>query len=99
MALDATFIITALAVATILYALWAVVSLSSSIPGGIVGRQWAILSGLVVLFTFGYLVAPFFRVLPDEVLRFVVALIFLFGAVYVVITIKLVHRVIQVLTE
>lgn len=98
-ALDATFVVTVLAVLTIFYALWNVISLTPSVPGGIVGRQWTILSTLVVVFTFGYLIAPFFRVLPDEVLRLVVALIFLFGAVYVVITIKLVHRVIKVLAE
>lgn len=89
----------ALAILAILYSLWLVLSLKRSVPGGVVGRQWNILIALVALFTVGYLAIPWFGRLPLDTLRFIVALIFLFGAVYVIITIRLIHTVIRALAE
>ena len=54
---------------------------------------------LVVLFTAGYLTTPFFGSIPEETLRLIVGAIFLFGALYVVLTVKLIHRIIRELTE
>jgi hypothetical protein len=52
------------------------------------------LAAIVVMFTAGYLVTPFFPLLPAAVIGPIVALIFLFGAIYVLITVRLIHRVI-----
>ena len=50
------------------------------------------------MFTAGYFVTPFFTQLPPNIINMIVALIFLFGAVYVLITVRLIFRVIEELT-
>jgi hypothetical protein len=45
--------------------------------------------------TLGYLCTPFFGMLPAEFMKLIVALIFFFGAIYVVVTVKLIYRVIE----
>lgn len=94
-----TLPITAVAVVIMLYALWRVIALKQHIQGGVVGRRWKILAALVLLFAVGYLAVPFMGELPPETLRIVVAVIFLFGAVYVVVTISLIRRIILALSE
>lgn len=91
--------ITACAILIMFYCLWLTLKLKSSIPGGLVGKQWGMLTGLVSLFSIGYLATPFFSQLPEDVLRLIVALIFLFGAIYVAITVKLIHTVITELMD
>ncbi|HET9112431.1 MAG TPA: hypothetical protein VFN66_01025 [Burkholderiales bacterium] len=81
------------------YCLYLALSLKSSIPGGMVGKQWNFLTILVTLFTFGFLTTPFFDQLPEDILRLVVSLIFLFGAIYVVVTVRLIFNIIRELTE
>lgn len=95
MTTDLSALITYAAIAVIALCLVMVLALRKGVPGGVVGRQWRVLTFLVGLFTAGYLVAPFFGVLPVETMRLIVSLIFLFGAVYVLITIRLVYRVIK----
>jgi hypothetical protein len=87
------------AIAVMLVCLYQVLALRSGVPGGVVGRQWRFLTLLVVLFTFGYLVTPFFDRLPAESVRLIVSLIFLFGAIYVLITVRLVYSVIRELAS
>ncbi|MBI4808816.1 MAG: hypothetical protein HY799_07725 [Nitrosomonadales bacterium] len=81
------------------YCLYLVLSLKSSIPGGMVGKHWNFLTLLVVLFNIGYLTTPFFDQLPNEIIRLVASCIFLFGAVYVAVTIRLIFNIIRELTE
>ena len=87
------------AILVMAYCLWLVLTLKPNIPGGIIGKTWNTLMGLVVLFTFGYLSTPFFNALPDDVLRLIVGVIFLFGSLYVLLTVKLIYRIIQELTD
>ncbi len=87
------------AIAAMLYCLWLVVSLRRSVPGGVVGSKWNQLTALVALFAVGYLAMPFFRQLPVATLQLIVALVFLFGAVYVMITIRLIHAIIRELAD
>lgn len=94
-----TIPITVMAVIIMLYALWRVIALKQHIHGGVVGRRWKVLASLVLLFAVGYIAIPFMGKLPPETLRIVVAVIFLFGAVYVVVTISLIRRIIQALSE
>lgn len=98
MKLDAATIISACAIVVMFYCLWLALSLSKSIPGGVVGRRWRTLTSLVALFAVGYLVTPFFGLLPQGLINMIVALIFLFGAIYVVITVKLIYRIIEELS-
>jgi hypothetical protein len=92
---DVSALITYAAIVVMAICLFMVLSLRKGVPGGVVGRQWRVLTSLVALFTAGYLVAPFFGVLPVETMRLIVSLIFLFGAIYVLITVRLVYRVIK----
>ena len=94
----ATFISIA-AILVILFCLYSVIALGRSIPGGVVGKQWRFLTFLVAMFTVGYLLTPFFGMLPPQLINILVSLIFFFGAIYVLITIRLIHRIITELTE
>lgn len=99
MRFDIAFFISVAAILVMLYCLSLVLSLKKNIPGGVVGRTWNFLTLLVVLFTLGYLATPFFGLIPAGVVSLLVSLIFLFGAVYVVITVKLIYRIIEELAE
>jgi len=87
------------AIAVMLICLATVLRLRAKIPGGVVGKQWRLLTLLVSLFTVGYFVTPFFTRLPADVINLLVALIFLFGAVYVLITVRLIYRIIEEMTS
>lgn len=87
------------AIVVMLVCLATVYKLRANIPGGVVGKQWGILTTLVTLFTLGYFVTPFFASLPANVIDLVVALIFFFGAVYVLITVRLIYRIIEEMTS
>lgn len=89
-------------IAAILVMAWCFVTmlqLSAKIPGGVVGRNWRLLRWLVGLFLLGYLVTPFFPQLPPELINLLVALIFFFGALYVLLTVRLIYRIITVLSS
>jgi len=87
------------AVLLMLYCLWSVISLKKSIPGGVIGSKWNILIGLVVFFSFGYLTMPFFGEIPPDILRLIISAVFFFGAIYVLITIKLLKTIINILAR
>jgi hypothetical protein len=78
-----------------LYALYSVMMLRKKIPGGVVRNTWNILAGLIVMFAVGYLSTPFFPMLPQAAKDLLVGVIFLFGAVFVVIVIKLFYKVVS----
>ena len=92
-------IINLAAIAVMLFCLFTVLRLRSEIPGGVVGKQWSLLTLMVSLFTLGYFVTPFFTRLPTDVINLLVALIFFFGAIYVLITVKLIYRIIEEMTR
>lgn len=91
-------LIMASAIIIMLYCLWLVFTLKARVPGGMVGKRWRLLSALVVLFAVGYGAIPFLGELSDTTLRYVVAAIFFFGAIYVAVTIKLIYAVIEELS-
>jgi hypothetical protein len=99
MQFDLTLIVSSAAILIMLYCLYLVVSLKRNVPGGVVGSKWTLLVVLVSLFTIGYLATPFFGMIPEKVLRLIVSCIFFFGALYVVMTVKLIYRIIQELSE
>jgi hypothetical protein len=99
MKFDITLVISIASILIMIYCLYLVTSLKKAVPGGIIGSKWNFLMGLVTLFTLGYLMLPFFSAIPEDVLRLIVACIFFFGAIYVVITIKLFFRIIKELSE
>jgi hypothetical protein len=93
-----SLIISFAAILVMIFCLLQVYTLKSKIPGGVIGKRWNFLVLLVVLFSVGYLATPFFGALPAELMRLIASLIFFFGAIYVLITVKLIYRIIQELT-
>jgi len=65
------------------------------VPGGKVKSTWNILSGLIVIFAVGYLSTPFFRLLPPELKDVIVGVVFLAGAIFVLIVTKLFFKIIE----
>lgn len=96
---DISMIINFAAILMMVFCLMQVFALKAKIPGGVIGKQWNILTLLVLLFSVGYLATPFFGALPLDTMRFIASLIFFFGAIYVFITVRLIYRVIQELTN
>jgi ABC-type multidrug transport system permease subunit len=96
---DITTVLNIVAIIIMFYCMYLVMSLKSKIPGGMVGKYWNFLTILVGLFSVTYLATPFFGNLPIDTLRLLVSLIFIFGAVYVVITVHLIYNIIRELTE
>ena len=84
-----------LSIGVMLYALYQAFILRHRVPGGKVRSTWNILSGLIVMFTAGYLSTPFFRLLPPEFKDALVGVIFLAGAIFVLIVIKLFFKIIE----
>lgn len=93
--IDTPFLIDALGIAIMIYGFAEIVMLRSKVPGGMVGKTWRTLTMLVGLFALGYLATPFFESLPANAIRMFVAIIFLFGAIYVAITVRLLFRIIE----
>jgi len=96
---DISLLFSFAAILVMIFCLIQVYTLKSKIPGGVIGKRWNFLVMLVILFTIGYLATPFFGALPAELMRLIASLIFFFGAIYVWITVKLIFRIIQELTE
>ncbi len=95
--LDLFTMISGLAIVTMFIALWQAIDYKSSVPGGVVGKTWNLITTLVAFFFIGYLTTPFFVLLTQEFKDLIVAFIFFFGAIYVLITIRLVHKIIMVM--
>lgn len=84
-----------LSIGVMLFALYKAFVLRQRVPGGKVRSTWNILSSLIVMFTVGYLSTPFFRLLPPEFKDVLVGVIFLAGAIFVLIVIKLFFKIIE----
>ena len=97
MELSPALVIGLVAAAVMLFCLYQVITIGKQFSGGMVGKQWRYLMWLVVLFTGGYIALPFFGKLPPETMQLVVSGVFLFGAMYVLITIKLIKKIVDVL--
>ena len=98
MQFDATFVLNIIAIAVMVYCLYLVISLKKYVPGGIVGKKWNFLLNLIVFFTLGYLCSPFVSMINEEYFKLIVVLIFLFGAVYVAISVNLIYQIIKELS-
>jgi hypothetical protein len=98
MQIDISFWISIAAIFVMFYCLFLVARLGKNVPGGVVGKSWRFLSFLVVLFALGFLTTPFFGMLPASIVNVMASLIFFFGAIYVLITVKLIYGIIEVLS-
>ena len=91
---DLFTVISVLAIFTMFIALWNAIDFKGSVPGGVVGRTWNVITALVAFFFVGYLTTPFFVLLTQEQKDLIVAFIFLLGAVYVLISLRLMYKII-----
>ncbi|HAK58996.1 MAG TPA: hypothetical protein DCO77_01265 [Nitrospiraceae bacterium] len=94
---DLFTVISGFAIVIMFIALWQAIDYRSSVPGGVVGKTWKLITRLIGLFFFGYLATPFYALLTQEVKDLIVACIFFFGAIYVLLTVRLVHKIITVM--
>jgi hypothetical protein len=66
--MESLFLVLSLSsIVVMLYALYKAFVLRHRVPGGKVRSTWSFLSGLIVMFTVGYLSTPFFRLLPSDI--------------------------------
>jgi hypothetical protein len=93
-----TLIAAAAMVLQLLSAFW-VLSLRKVARGGVVGRSWNILTALVLLFLACSPVIMFLHVFDMSNLRLFTTTLFLFGSMYVAITVRLIYGVIKALTS
>ena len=93
-----TAVITGLGILVMLYCLWSAIKLKARLPGGVVGKKWRHMIAMIAFFALGYIAIPLLGQLSDSTMRMAVSLIFLFGAVYVAITVQLIYRVIEELS-
>lgn len=94
--MDILFLLLSIAaIAVMFYALYSAFILRHRVPGGKVKSTWNFLTGLIVMFSVGYLSTPFFRLLPQEAKDALVGVIFLAGAIFVLIVIKLFYKIVE----
>ncbi len=71
--------------------------LRKAIVGGEVGEKWNYSFYLILFFFAGYIVSPLFLQISPESKDILISLVFLFGAVFVLIMINLISSVITLL--
>lgn len=90
------YTIISLAIVVMLVGLVLVFRLRKIAPGGKIGRVVGAMLGFIVLFLMGYLAGPFLPMLGDSIWPLILtAVVFLFGAVFVVLVLRLIHQLIQ----
>jgi len=80
---------------TIFYAFYRALTLTKKIPGGLVRQSWKLLYYLIGLLGVGYLTMPLFPSLPDTSREFLVGVISLTGAIFIVRVINIFHKIIK----
>ena len=83
------------AIFVIFYAFYRALSLTKKIPGGLVKQSWKLLYYLIGLLGVGYLTMPLFPRLPETSRDFIVGVISLAGAIFIVKVINLFYKIIQ----
>ncbi|HEX9861011.1 MAG TPA: hypothetical protein VGB23_07370 [Nitrospirota bacterium] len=78
-----------------LYALYRIIDLRKRIPGGVARNTVTLLAELVGVFTLGYLVTPFYSMLPQTSSNTVLGILFFAVAIFVVIVVDLFHMVVS----
>lgn len=94
MQFDIFTLVSGLAIMIMAVALWKSFVYKSSLPEGEVKRTWRLLIVLVGLFFVGFLTLPFFVLLPPEWKDNIVSFLFFFGAIYVLLTLNLMYKIV-----
>jgi len=83
------------AILVIFYAFFKALSLTKKIPGGLVKQSWKLLYYLIGLLGVGYLTMPLFTRLPEASREFIVGVISLAGAIFIVRVINIFYKIIK----
>jgi hypothetical protein len=83
------------AILSIVYAFYRALTLTKRIPGGLVKQSWKLLYYLIGLLGVGYLTLPLFQTLPETSRDFIVGVVSLAGAVFILKVINLFYKIIQ----
>ncbi|MEJ2011382.1 MAG: hypothetical protein P8X64_04040 [Anaerolineales bacterium] len=69
------------------------VRLRRAMIGGVIRSRWGMLTNLIIIFLLGYILSPLLLVfqLPIEYMSLLAFLVFLFGAVFVAVVIRILH--------
>jgi len=90
------YLIAFLAIITMGYCIFSIYQLFIKVPGGIVKKRIKLLFALLLFFFAGYLISPLFYLLEHfEYTTLIVYLVFLFGAIFVLISIKTIDSILQ----
>lgn len=92
-------VINLVGIGLMLYCLYNVIQLRSAVTGGVLKKKLDFLFFLIIFFTAGYFVPPFLTYLPEDLRPLLVAGFSIFGAIYVLISVKLIDQIIQALSE
>lgn len=93
---DLFTVISGIAIIVMLFSLMRAIDYKKTIPEGVVGKSWNVIVSWVVFFFLVYLTIPlFFVLLSQETKDIIVSFIFLFGAVFILINLTLVYRIIM----
>ena len=68
--------------------------LRRALIGGEVARRWGLLTNMILFFLFGYIASPLLLVfnVPVEIMGLAVFLVFLFGAVFVLVVMRIIRE-------
>ena len=83
------------AIVVISFAFFRALTLTKKIPGGLVKQSWKLLYYLIGLLGVGYLTMPLFSRLPESSRDFIVGVVSLAGAVFILRVINLFYRIIK----
>ena len=83
------------AIVAIFYAFYRALSLTKKIPGGLVKQSWKLLYYLICQLVVGYLIMPLFPGLPETSRDFIVGVISLAGAIFIVRVINIFFKIIK----
>ena len=83
------------AIVVISFAFFRALTLTKKIPGGLVKQSWKLLYYLIGLLGVGYLTMPLFSRLPETSKDFIVVVVSLAGAVFILKVINLFYKVIK----
>ena len=83
------------AIFVIFFAFYKALTLTNKIPGGLVRQSWKILYYLIGLLGVGYLSIPLFPRLPETSRDFIIGVISLAGAIFIVKVINLFYKIIK----
>ena len=81
------------AILVVFYALLKAITLNRKIAAGLVKESWRLLYYLIGLLSVGYITMPLFPRLPESSRELIVSIIYLAGAVFVLMVINLIYKI------